>query len=722
MRNAKKILLFALALVALTLVMSLSIFAATTHEVATKAELNAAYASAQDGDTILLTADITCKCFYNSGDCVNGFMTITKAITLDLGGNTLELQNGWGGLRLKNSGCSVVNGKLLHTGRTCAIKVFSAKSIENLEIHIKYDGAGGAKTIGGIVLQEGGGSIETIKNVYIHDTDTSDVTTTRGIESNKNGTITTPLISNMENVTIDVRTTGILLTGGKLGTFTNCSISGGVTGIEFDTKDNPSYSCSVDLEDCTVYGGSQTIYSHSNNKNGNVNIEADSQTELTTGESGKVFAVSHTSIIKDFEVPGYAQNDDGSIAACTEHTWVDATCTSPKTCSKCNATEGKALPHTYEITEKVEAKPGKEGYIKETCTICGNVKTTKIEALPEQHTHTPVEIPAVLPTPSTQGFTAGVKCSECDAVIVAPVAVEVLVTPDYNVFGISTINLTLSDNISINYRSLVPSEYKNAYMVFVFEDVEYIVSEYEVDSGRYKFNFAETRPHKMASNINAYLYAEKDGSYYYDNIPVYSILQYCEGELGKNEAKITKLISDLLVYGAAVQKYVNNNISDAELVTTIVSKKYTLQPTAFTEIPEQSVKYAITGIEPEGTLWWSTSLMMGSTTEMYYKFKSDDISGLSIRVQIEGHKDRIYTAEDFRVEGDKYVISVDYLTATQYGKAISATFIKDGVESGTFTDSINRYLKTAVGSYSGATLELSKALYVYGESVLAYTK
>ena len=34
-----------------------------------------------------------------------------------------------------------------------------------------------------------------------------------------------------------------------------------------------------------------------------------------------------------------------SAPECTEHTWVDATCTAPKTCSVCNATEGEALAH-----------------------------------------------------------------------------------------------------------------------------------------------------------------------------------------------------------------------------------------------------------------------------------------------------------------------------------------------------------------------------------------
>ena len=54
----------------------------------------------------------------------------------------------------------------------------------------------------------------------------------------------------------------------------------------------------------------------------------------------------------------------------TGHDWDDATCTAPKTCSVCNATEGEALDHT----------PGEEATCTtpQTCTECGE---TLVEAL-----------------------------------------------------------------------------------------------------------------------------------------------------------------------------------------------------------------------------------------------------------------------------------------------------------------------------------------------------
>lgn len=62
----------------------------------------------------------------------------------------------------------------------------------------------------------------------------------------------------------------------------------------------------------------------------------------------------------------------GIIAVCFmlmgcghEHTWAEATCTEPKTCSECSKTEGEALGHTW--VEATCAKP-------KTCSICSETE------------------------------------------------------------------------------------------------------------------------------------------------------------------------------------------------------------------------------------------------------------------------------------------------------------------------------------------------------------
>lgn len=79
-----------------------------------------------------------------------------------------------------------------------------------------------------------------------------------------------------------------------------------------------------------------------------------------------------------FMVTGCCLSHDWQEATCTEpktcskcgetegealgHTWVEATCTEPKTCSKCKETEGEALGHTLSEATYWEAA---------VCSVCG---------------------------------------------------------------------------------------------------------------------------------------------------------------------------------------------------------------------------------------------------------------------------------------------------------------------------------------------------------------
>ncbi len=59
-----------------------------------------------------------------------------------------------------------------------------------------------------------------------------------------------------------------------------------------------------------------------------------------------------------------------SLCACGhQHTWKSATCTEPKTCTKCGETEGSALGHSWEKATCTEPK---------TCSRCGKTEGTAL--------------------------------------------------------------------------------------------------------------------------------------------------------------------------------------------------------------------------------------------------------------------------------------------------------------------------------------------------------
>ena len=108
-----------------------------------------------------------------------------------------------------------------------------------------------------------------------------------------------------------------------------------------------------------------------------------------------------------------------TMLACTpehQHTWVEADCNTPKTCSECSATEGDALGHAIEELAGKPATCTEAGLTDGTkCSVCGEivVAQTEIDKLP----HTEEVIPGNPATCTEAGISDGKKCSVCDTVL-----------------------------------------------------------------------------------------------------------------------------------------------------------------------------------------------------------------------------------------------------------------------------------------------------------------
>ena len=100
-----------------------------------------------------------------------------------------------------------------------------------------------------------------------------------------------------------------------------------------------------------------------------------------------------------------------AVTDACEHTWVDATCTAPKTCSKCNATVGATIDHTYEnYVSDGNATCTEDGTKTGTC-VCGEKNT--IADAGSALGHTEETVPGKAPTCTEIGLTDGKKCSVC---------------------------------------------------------------------------------------------------------------------------------------------------------------------------------------------------------------------------------------------------------------------------------------------------------------------
>ena len=95
------------------------------------------------------------------------------------------------------------------------------------------------------------------------------------------------------------------------------------------------------------------------------------------------------------------------------HAWKAATCTAPKTCDRCDATEGKALGHGY--TTKVTAPTcTNAGYTTYTCNACGDTYVAdEVKALGHNY-----NVVVTAPTCTEGGYTT-YTCATCGYTYVA---------------------------------------------------------------------------------------------------------------------------------------------------------------------------------------------------------------------------------------------------------------------------------------------------------------
>lgn len=178
----------------------------------------------------------------------------------------------------------------------------------------------------------------------------------------------------------------------------------------------PTYTWSADGKSCTAQRVCKTDSNHKETATATitsaVKTAATCIAKGTTTYTAK-FSVSWAS----------TQTKDVQDIPAKGHTWVDATCTKPKTCSVCGATEGSALGHNYVGVVTKQPTCTEKGVKTYTCQNDSSHKYT--EEIPAKG-HTEVIDKAVEPTCTTTGKTEGKHCSVCGAVLVAQQTIPAL--------------------------------------------------------------------------------------------------------------------------------------------------------------------------------------------------------------------------------------------------------------------------------------------------------
>ena len=297
--------------------------------------------------------------------------------------------------------------------------------------------------------------------------------------------------------------------------------------------------------------------------------------------------------------------------------------------------------------------------------------------------------------------------------------------------------LTLANNLIITYTAKMPVNYAEPYAKFNFwnnsvnewqtSKVEGISTGTDADgNATYTFAFTGVNPQRMNDTLKMTLFAKtSDSSGFVAITKEYtdSVAAYCNAVINNRTynvgGKWTEVLSNLVAYGAASQKYMKYN--ETALVTDSVLNCVTKDYTGTQEIT------AVSGVSRKdgGITITSVGMVLSSSYAVRVFFTLNDTASLSdvtFTASIGGSSEQSFSKDDFTEQsyngGTRYYFDYTGLNARQLDSEITFTATVSGTPDDTLGYSANTYLQYYITNPSANTVwnELVKWLFNYGWS------
>lgn len=297
--------------------------------------------------------------------------------------------------------------------------------------------------------------------------------------------------------------------------------------------------------------------------------------------------------------------------------------------------------------------------------------------------------------------------------------------------------LTLANNLIITYTAKMPVNYAEPYAEFNFWNNslnEWQTSKVEGnDTGldadgnaTYTFAFTGVNPQRMNDTLKMTLFAktpENSGFVAITKEYTDSVAAYCNAVINNRTynvvGKWTEVLSNLVAYGAASQKYMKYN--ETALVTDSVLNCVTKDYTGTQEIT------AVSGVSRKdgGITITSVGMVLSSSYAVRVFFTLNDTTSLSdvtFTASIGGSSEQSFSKDDFTEQsyngGTRYYFDYTGLNARQLDSEITFTATVSGTQDDTLGYSANTYLRYYITNPSANTVwnELVKWLFNYGWS------
>lgn len=286
--------------------------------------------------------------------------------------------------------------------------------------------------------------------------------------------------------------------------------------------------------------------------------------------------------------------------------------------------------------------------------------------------------------------------------------------------------LTIASDLIMTYTAEIPDKYQSPYAEFNFwncDDNDWQNSRVDgvYEDGKYTFAFTGINPQRMNDTLKVTLYAATEDNKTPEAITAErtdSVAAYCTALMNSSynaENAWTELISDLVAYGTASQKYMKYNLS--ALVEDSVPN---VQPVSHKEKIGDIT--AVSGVSKTegGITIESVGMVLSSSyaVRVYFTLGDAEKERVAFTVKVENSAvEQTFTAGNFtQVKDDLYYFEYTGLNARQLDSRISVASTVNGAADDALEYSANTYLAYYLSSPSANTKwnDLAETLFSFG--------
>lgn len=277
-------------------------------------------------------------------------------------------------------------------------------------------------------------------------------------------------------------------------------------------------------------------------------------------------------------------------------------------------------------------------------------------------------------------------------IAIASVATVVSASPKQGVFAeegtkyVKSVYVTLTDEITVNYKAIIPAGTTKAEMTFYYRNKEFTETLEKAQAGEHIFRFTELSPQYMAEKVSykLSLYGETNVEEVCAVESEFSLKTYAETLLSKSaydlnqtadeNLKMKTLLVDLLFYGKAAAEYRGEGADP----TTGLSEEVKALKSAFTQVENTEKKIEITGENPFKTV----GLYFANKLGVYYTFAVDKAETDELVLKINKGEE-VAEIKDFTVDENGVFTGIyEDITLLEFDVPVVAELFKNGVSFG----------------------------------------